>query len=241
MHRLLPDDINDAFVKSGPQKILKWAWKTFEPKIAATSSFQTQSLPLLHLIAKTVPRMPVFFLDTGFHFPETLAFRDRLTREFGLNVVVLKPQMGHYGFRQRYGELYRSNTDFCCYINKVEPLERAMKEMNGWITGIRHDQTRERSSTPVVSQQANGRYKICPMLHWTQKAVLDYIRKHELPVHPLLAHGYRSIGCAPCTRPVEAGEDDRAGRWADKIKTECGLYLSSNHDNTKEENKRGSN
>jgi len=218
---------NQIFENATPQEILKWAWEIFGPDIAATSSFQSQSLPLLHLIAQTVPDLPVLFLDTGFHFPETLAFRDQLVREMGLNVVNLKPQTGHDEFKRRHGELYRQNPDMCCYINKVEPLKRAKKGLQAWITGVRRDQTATRAEMSFVSIDADGLYKICPMLNWTQKDVFRYMHENNLPDHPLLAQGYLSIGCAPCTRPVFGdGADERSGRWAGQDKVECGLHIS---------------
>lgn len=216
--------LNQRFETASPQEILAWAWETFNPRVAASSSFQTQSVPLLHMIAQAAPQMPIFFLDTGFHFPETLAFRDRLVRELNLNVRDLTPEMGHDQFRLQHGDLYLRDPDMCCYINKVEPLERAMLGLEAWISGIRRDQTKERSEAAIVNRQPDGLYKISPMAVWTKRDVWQYLYDHHLPEHPLLAQGYLSIGCAPCTRPVGAGEDDRAGRWAGKDKTECGLH-----------------
>lgn len=217
--------LNQRFEDSSLQDILIWAWETFGASMAATSSFQTQSLPLLHIIARTTPKLPVFFLDTGFHFPETLALRDRLMREWGLTVQSLRAEQGQESFRQQYGQLYRTDPDRCCYINKVAPLARAKEGLAAWITGIRRDQTEARRHTPIVSRDKNGQVKICPMATWTEQDVWRYINQHNLPVHPLLSQGYMSIGCAPCTRPVHAGEESRSGRWADRAKTECGLHV----------------
>lgn len=216
--------LNARLEISPPQEILSWAWDTFGPKIAATSSFQTQSVPLLHIIAQSAPQLPVLFLDTGFHFPETLAFRDRLIREFGLNVKVLTAEMGYDEFRRQYGELYRRVPDMCCYINKVEPLQRAMRGLDAWISGIRRDQTMNRGTTPIVARQADGVYKICPLAMWTRRDIWQYLHDHNLPEHPLLAQGYLSIGCAPCTQPIGEEEGERAGRWPSHGKTECGLH-----------------
>ena len=218
--------LNRRFTGASPETILRWAWLTFGPEIAATSSFQTQSVPLLHMIARVAPEMPVFFLDTGFHFPDTLAFRDLLRERFGLNVVVLMPEGGHEAFRRRHGDLYRRDPDLCCLINKVEPLERAMSGMQAWISGIRRDQTLHRAATPIVSLGPEGRVKVCPLAEWTRRDVWQYLHDHGLPEHPLLNKGYLSIGCAPCTQPVADGSDERAGRWAGHEKTECGLHLS---------------
>lgn len=219
---------NETFESASPQEIIAWSWETFGPDMAATSSFQTQSLPLLHMIAQAAPEMPIFFLDTGFHFPETLLFRDRLIDDWGLNVRTLTTLMGHADFYQRHGELHRSNPDLCCYINKVEPLQQAKAGLAAWLTGVRRDQTEARRNTPILARERSGQCKVCPMATWTDRDVWRYIHQHDLPVHPLLSQGYMSIGCAPCTRPVGAGEDARSGRWANQSKTECGLHVELN-------------
>lgn len=214
------------------QEIIGWAVETFWPGIAMTSSFQTQSVPLLHIVAQVAPQLPIFFLDTGFHFPETLEFRDRLAQEWGLNVQILTPEMGHTEFKRTHDNLYRSNPDLCCYINKVEPLQRAKQGLTAWMSGIRRDQTAERSQAPIITRQTDGLYKISPMATWSRKQVWQYLYDHKLPEHPLLKQGYMSIGCAPCTRPVGEGETERAGRWAGQGKTECGLHIPLHSDST---------
>ncbi|MBI2565798.1 MAG: phosphoadenylyl-sulfate reductase [Candidatus Schekmanbacteria bacterium] len=219
--------LSSDFETASVEEILRWAWRQFGPKIAATSSFQTQSVPLLHIMAKTVPDMPVFFLDTGFHFPETLQYRDLLIAEFGLNVQVLTSEDGHEGFLHRHGDLYRTDPDRCCHLNKVEPLNRAMASLRAWVSGIRRDQTAHRENAHIVSRERSGLYKVNPMATWTRRDVWKYIADHHLPEHPLLASGYTSVGCEPCTRPVLAGEDERSGRWAGQQKTECGLHTAS--------------
>ncbi|HHO56330.1 MAG TPA: phosphoadenylyl-sulfate reductase [Trueperaceae bacterium] len=204
-------------------KILEWAYGEFTPKIVASSSFQTQSVALLHMISEVIPELPVIFLDTGYHFPETLAYRDQLTELLGLNVLNIKSQAGK-DFLQASSELHRTNPDLCCQINKVKPLNDALRGYQALISGVRRDQTANRAQLDFVSYKDN-RYKISPMLNWTQKMVWQYLHEHNLPEHPLLKEGYLSIGCAPCTRAVKLGEDPRAGRWANTSKTECGLHL----------------
>ena len=217
--------VNFKFEKASPQEILLWAWDTFKPSIAVTSSFQSQSLPLLHMISENVPDMPILFLDTGFHFPETLVFRDFLIQKYHLNVRNLKPEMGHDGFKRNHGDLYRRNPDLCCFINKVDPLRKAMQDLQGWVSGIRRDQTDTRRNVQIVTLQSDGLYKICPLAYWNREDIWRYINDHNLPEHPLLTQGYLSVGCAPCTRPVYPGEDERAGRWAGNTKTECGIHI----------------
>jgi len=207
-------------------EILYWAAKTFGSKLALTSSFQTQSLPLLHLVSKICPNVPVFFLDTGFHFKETIEFRNQLKRELGINIVTLLPLCGHEDFIENHGELHQTNQNMCCYMNKVEPLQRALAGYDAWISGVRRDQTEARKNTPVIAMQNNGLYKVCPMVRWTQDDVTHYIKRFGLPEHPLSTQGYRSIGCAPCTKPTLVGQDPRVGRWVGSEKTECGLHFN---------------
>jgi phosphoadenosine phosphosulfate reductase len=177
------------------------------------------------MIAVVTPDMPILFLDTGFHFPDTLAYRDRLMTEWGLDVRSLTAKIGHEQFVVQYGQLYRTNPDQCCYVNKVLPLQEARKGLAAWITGIRRDQTAARRATPIVSQSEGGQYKICPMARWTERDVWRYINQHDLPVHSLLSQGYMSIGCAPCTQPMQVNGDARSGRWSGQEKTECGLHI----------------
>jgi len=207
--------------------LLTWAWEAFDGEVTASSSFQTQSAPLLHAIATTVPEMPVMFLDTGFHFPETLAYRDELSERLGLNLRVLTPRLGHGGFKRSHGELHRRDPDMCCYLNKVEPLEDALADYGAWVAGIRRDQTGNRSNAMPVMRRRDGLVKLGPMVTWSDSDIARYLHEHDLPSHPLLSKGYLSVGCAPCTRAVLPGEDDRAGRWAATAKTECGLHLGT--------------
>ncbi len=233
MHNLDLENLNCRLETAAPQDILAWAFEMFSPDIAASSSFQTQSMPLLHMISQIAPAMPIFFLDTGFHFPETLAFRDRVTEELGLNLKVLKGAMGHAEFKRQHGELYRHNPDWCCYLNKVEPLQRAMQGLLAWVSGIRRDQTAARRHIPIVIQEPTGLYKVSPLAAWTRQDVERYMHEHNLPEHPLQSQRYVSIGCAPCTQPIQDGQDERAGRWAGSEKTECGLHLAINYQELK--------
>jgi phosphoadenosine phosphosulfate reductase len=215
--------INARLEHASSAEILAWATETFGDRLVATSSFQTQSVPLLHLLAGFAPNTEVLFLDTGFHFPETLAFKDDLTTRLGLRVRSLRTERGHDAFRREHGELYRRDPDHCCYLNKVLPLQRALEGLPAWISGIRRDQTAQRADVRIV-ERVDGRFKIAPLANWSEDDVQAYLQQHDLPSHPLLEQGYRSIGCAPCTRPIARGEDTRAGRWAGLAKTECGLH-----------------
>lgn len=222
---LILPELNKRLRERTPQEILHWAWSTFPNKVAASSSFQTQSVPLLHMIAETTPQLPVVFLDTGFHFPETLQFRNDLETRLGLNIQDVRPELNPQQLAAKHGKkLYERNPNLCCHLNKVEPMKQAVAGLRAWISGVRADQTPQRRKLDVVEVQENGLLKIHPMLNWTKKEVWGYMDEHQLPSHPLLEKGYVSVGCAPCTRPIFAGEDERAGRWSNLAKTECGLH-----------------
>jgi len=169
--------------------------------------------------------MRVFFVDTGFHFWDTLMFREKLQRLWKFNVVDLRAEESWRIFLRRFGrDLYKHDADLCCYVRKVQPMQRAMKGINAWISGIRRDQTDHRAQAKIIELQENGLLKINPMLNWTKRDVWKYIQENRLPEHPLVEKGYVSIGCSPCTRPVSPGEDERSGRWKGMGKTECGLH-----------------
>lgn len=216
------------FENASPHEIIEWAVGKFWPDIAMSSSFQTQSLPLLHIVSQVAPEIDIIFLDTGYHFPETLSFRDTIVEAFGLTLRVMRADMSRQTFVERHGDdLHRRDPDLCCYINKVEPMQRAMEGLDAWISGIRRDQSPARANTEILEETSEGVIRIHPMATWTRKDVWNYINEHNLPEHPLLSQGYLSIGCAPCTRPVSSEEEDeRAGRWSNEAKTECGLHTA---------------
>ncbi|MEW6237967.1 MAG: phosphoadenylyl-sulfate reductase [Candidatus Omnitrophota bacterium] len=215
----------DELERASTKVILRWAWETLGTGVFVSSSFQTQSVPLLHIVSQVCPQMTVLFLDTGYHFPETLAFRDELQKAFGLKIRTIRPiSAGSQSDIAQESPLYSVNPDLCCHLNKVKPMRMALEDALGWISGVRRDQTSRRAELKVVEAEPSGILKIHPMLHWRREEIWDYIKNHNLPKHPLHGQGYRSIGCAPCTRPAGQGEDDRDGRWPGREKTECGLH-----------------
>lgn len=217
-------DLNKRFEHLSAPEILRWVWEIFGSQAAASSSFQTQSVPLLHLISQMCPTMPIIFLDTGFHFPETLHFRDELQERFKLNIVNMRPVIERDELATRYGvSLPQHDPDLCCYIHKVEPMQRTLAGFQAWVSGTRRDQTEHRQQQAMLERLPDGLLKIQPMLNWTKNEINAYIEQYDLPRHPLFGQGYRSIGCAPCTQP-SLSEDERAGRWAGLDKTECGLH-----------------
>ena len=212
-----------------PSVIIEFACATIE-RLAVATSFQSSGMVILHLLKDVRPKIPVLFLDTGFHFQETLEFRRHVADMWDLEIRDLK---GDHGTPARQAELhgpalYRRDPDRCCFINKVEPLQRALEGFDGWISGIRRDQSPLRAHTPIVEAQTlpsgNEVLKIHPLANWERKDVEAYMKTHDIPSHPLLERGYGSIGCWPCTQPVAEGEDERAGRWNGFSKTECGIH-----------------
>ncbi len=217
--------LSHEFESSTPQEILTWAIDTFWPQIALSSSFQTQSMPLLHMATQIRRDLLILFLDTGYHFWDSLIFREQIASQWKLNVLDLyrDSRWDHFA-RQHSRSLPLEDPDLCCYINKVQPMQKALQDLKAWITGIRRDQTAARAHAKILELQPDGLLKVNPLLNWSKVDVETYINQHNLPVHPLLVKGYRSIGCAPCTVAVGVNEDERAGRWAGRSKTECGLH-----------------
>jgi phosphoadenosine phosphosulfate reductase len=179
---------------------------------------------LLHLWSEVAKGLPVVFLDTGFLFPETLAYRDQLAGRLGLRIEVARPAVGREEFlRENGSNVYEFNPDFCCEHNKVDPLKPYLARAEAWVSGLRRDQSSARAATPILLP-TEGPLKVHPLATMTAAEQKAYLVEHGIPEHPLVARRYLSIGCAPCTRPVEDGEDERAGRWAGKGKTECGIH-----------------
>ncbi|WP_040508746.1 phosphoadenylyl-sulfate reductase [Gluconobacter morbifer] len=194
-------------------------------RVAVISSFGAESAVLLDLVAQISPSVPVFFLDTKRHFPETLAYRDELVRFLGLtDARTLAPSPKELTERDPQDQLAAFDPDACCALRKVEPLDLVLPEFDVWITGRKRSQASTRAALPVVDPQPDGTVKLNPLAGWGPEKVEAAMRKRALPRHPLVAKGYISIGCAPCTRVVKDGEDGRAGRWAGLSKTECGIH-----------------
>ncbi|HUE97833.1 MAG TPA: phosphoadenylyl-sulfate reductase [Anaerolineales bacterium] len=219
------ESLSDEFETKTPQEILGWAVDIFWPQIALSSSFQTQSMPLLHMASRIKRNILIFFLDTGYHFWDTLIFREQLASEWHLNVLDLYRDTRWDVFvRQHTRTLPLGDPNLCCFLHKVQPMQKALKDMKAWISGIRRDQTAVRARAKILELQPGGLLKINPMLNWTKADVKQYVEENHLPVHPLFEKGYRGVGCAPCTVPIGLNDDERAGRWAGRGKTECGLH-----------------
>lgn len=196
-------------------------------RTALVSSFGAESVALLHLASRIDPAIPVLFVDTEMLFPETVAYQAEIAASLGLTEVRrITPNRAATFLRDGDALLHRSDPDACCTLRKIEPLERALQPFDAWITGRKRHQGGVRAALPVV-EALDGRLKINPLASWTREEVNAYMELHGLPRHPLVAKGYLSVGCAPCTTPVRPGEDARAGRWRGQDKDECGIHFEN--------------
>ena len=204
--------------------VLRWAGDTFGDGFAITSSMADGLLS--HLAGRVIPGVNVVFLDTGYHFAETIGTRDWITSALPITLVNVTPAQTVAEQDLSFGaRLHDRDPDLCCEMRKVKPLAQALAGYVAWGSGVRRDESPTRAGTKLVDWDAKrGMVKVSPMAAWTQDVVDAYIAEHQVPVNPLFELGYGSIGCAPCTRPVAPGEDPRAGRWAGRGKTECGIH-----------------
>ncbi len=198
-------------------------YKAEGKRMFTTSSFQTHSLVLLHIISRIDNSIRVYFINTGFLFPETVQFKDTIAKQFGLNIVSTKGIVPKLQQKDSDGKfLFTSDPDYCCHLNKVQPLDSVLADYDIWINGVRADQSAVRKAMKIEQPAPHGVIRFHPMLDWSKAEIYRYIKEHNLPHHPLEAKGYDSIGCEPCTRKMILG-DDRNARWFGLKKTECGL------------------
>ena len=195
--------------------------------VALVSSFGAESVVLLHMVALVDRTAPVLFLETGMLFPETLAYQRAVAGDLGLSDVrVIRASPARIATHDPEGLLHRASPDACCALRKTEPLAQALAPFDGWITGRKRFQSGSRAALAFFEAEDTGRIKINPLAHWARDDVADYMINNRLPRHPLVARGFASIGCAPCTTPVAPGEDPRAGRWRGAAKVECGIHFA---------------
>lgn len=193
-------------------------------KIFTTSSFQSHSLVLLHMISRIDRAIPVYFLNTGYHFPETVAFAEEISDLLRLNLVRLNPLMPKHQQRDEHGNLlFTSDPDYCCFLNKTQPMDMVLRDYDVWINGIRAEQSRVRKAMKVEQEAPHEVTRFHPMLDWNIREIFAYLKEFDLPRHPLDAKGYMSIGCEPCTKKPDPGLQEREARWFGMKKTECGL------------------
>jgi phosphoadenosine phosphosulfate reductase len=223
--------LDKEFQTRPTEDILAWAWERFGARAAIGTSFQGAGLVMIHLARARGLPFPVFTLDTGLLFPETVALKKRLEDFFGVQIEALEPDITVEEQADINGpELWKQNPDLCCTIRKVLPLRDKLSQLNCWITGLRRQQSETRAAIGILElyafDEATGRdiVKLNPMANWSRDAVWKYLRDHKIPYNPLQDQGYRSIGCQPCTRRTAQGEDERAGRWTGFNKVECGIH-----------------
>lgn len=215
------------FGRLEPEDVLSVSLGRFGPgAVAAVSSFGADSAILLHMIAQVDRDLPVVFLDTGKHFGETLDYRDQLAADLGLtNIRVVSPDADALSRFDPDGNLHKTSTDDCCDVRKVEPMARGVAPYRAWFTGRKRFQAASRNAMPVF-EAVGERIRINPLAQWGTSQLAAYMRTHDLRENPLVAYGYLSIGCFPCTEPAKPGEDARSGRWSGQAKTECGIHLT---------------
>ncbi len=234
MQTLLPHteirELNERFESVQPQEIVRWALENSGmERLAIASAFQAEGTAVMHMATAIRPDVPILFLETGFQFAETLAFKEHLTDLLGLNVVdlvgehTIEQQEANFGHR-----LYERDPSLCCEVNKVQPMFEALRGLDAWMTAFRRDSSPTRAKAPILDQYElePGRFivKINPVVNWTHRDSWEYLEANHLPHNPLYDLGYTSIGCAPCTRMRFSEEPERAGRWAGFSKWECGIH-----------------
>jgi phosphoadenosine phosphosulfate reductase len=211
-----------------PEDILAWAAETYFPRFTMATGLGPEGCVIISMLAKIEPRVYIFNLDTGYQFTETLELRERIIEKYGIEVDLQRPELSVPEYERLHGgPLYTRDANRCCFDRKIAVLHRVAVNYDAWATGIRRDQSPTRADTPIVKWDKKfGLVKISPLAGWTKKDVWTRIVREGVPYNPLHDQNYPSVGCQPCTRPVQPGEDERAGRWSGSAKTECGLHTA---------------
>lgn len=219
---------NERLENATPQEILGWAANRFAPKFTMATAFGPEGMTIIHMLASIAPETPIFNLDTGYQFKETLELREEVKRRYGIEIELKQPEhtVEQYELLNG-GPVYKHDPNRCCFDRKVKVLRQAARGFEAWASAIRRDQSDDRARAPIVGWDKKfGLVKVSPLANWTKKEVWGLIAAENIPYNPLHDQGYTSVGCWPCTRSVLPGEDERAGRWSGFAKTECGLHTS---------------
>lgn len=221
-------DESQRLESATPQEILQWAVQRYAPKFSMATAFGPEGMCIIHMLSEFAPETPIFNLETGYQFEETLELREQVKRRYGIEVEYKRPETSVEEYERMHGgPLYNSNPNQCCMDRKIKVLQRAAQGLDAWASAIRRDQSPDRAKAPIVGWDKKfGLVKVSPLANWKKQDVWAFISKHQVPYNPLHDRGYPSVGCWPCTRSVLAGEDERAGRWSGFAKTECGLHSS---------------
>lgn len=219
---------SDALEKETPQTILKWAVDRFAPKFTMATAFGPEGMTIIHMLSEVAPDTPIFNLETGYQFEETLQLREQVRERYGITVEYKYPEQSVEEFEAANGgPVYQTDPNRCCFERKLRVLHQAASGWHAWASAIRRDQSEDRAKAPIVGWDKKFQLvKVSPLANWTKKEVWGLIANEKIPYNHLHDQGYPSIGCQPCTRSVQPGEDERAGRWAGFQKTECGLHSS---------------
>ena len=220
----------DKFESEETEDVLVWAWEKVGPRLAMSTAFGSSGVVLIDIVSRVIPEMPIFSIDTGYLFKETLELRDRINERYGIKIEFVTPELSVEEQDRKFGnDLFERDIDHCCYMRKVEPLHRKLADLDGWIASLRRDQAGSRRKIrilePFPTRGDRLIVKFNPLAGWSKKDVWDYIIANDVPYNPLMDQGYPSLGCVPCTQAVEDGGAERSGRWAGKSKTECGIHL----------------
>lgn len=231
--KVAPDELleqlareSQALEQSSPAEILQWAVDHYAPKFTMATAFGPEGMVLIHMLAKIAPQTPIFNLDTGYQFAETLELREQVKRRYGIEVELKRPKTTVQEYeRINGGPVYSHDPNRCCEERKLSVLREAAEGWDAWASAIRRDQSPDRAKAPIVGWDKKfGLVKVNPLANWTKKQVWALIIKENIPYNPLHDQGFTSIGCQPCTRSIMPGEDERAGRWSGFAKKECGLH-----------------
>lgn len=219
---------SDSLEKATPQEILRWAVDRFAPKFTMATAFGPEGMTIIHMLSTIAPDTPIFNLETGYQFAETLELRERVKTRYGITVEYKRAKQTVAEFEAANGgPVYKSDPNRCCFERKLRVLHESARGFHAWASAIRRDQSEDRARAPIVGWDRKFQLvKVSPLANWSKKDVWGLIAKEDIPYNPLHDQGYPSVGCQPCTRAVLAGEDERAGRWSGFQKTECGLHSS---------------
>ncbi len=216
--------LNDKFEKATPEQILRWAMETFRGKVGVSSSFGGQSAALIHMAVQFDPQVPILLLNTGYLFKETLTFAADLRKKLGLNLREYKATKAQIEETKKNLDYRRTHGGTkCCDDAKIDLMKRSLEGLNCWVSGLRRGQGSTRKDIKIIEEYQSGLIKVHPLANWSGKDLYGYMKKHELPFHPLWEKGFTSIGCEPCTS-IPTGEGERSGRWAGLDKKECGIH-----------------
>ena len=217
---------SQSLESASPQEILRWAVDRFAPRFTMATAFGPEGMTIIHMLSEIAPETPIFNLETGYQFQETLELRETVKKRYGIEVEFKYPELSVQQYEAEHGgPLYKTNPNQCCFDRKLRVLHDAAKGMHAWASAIRRDQSEDRAKAPIVGWDRKfNLVKISPLANWTKKDVWGLISSADIPYNPLHDQGYPSVGCQPCTRATMIGEDERAGRWSGFQKTECGLH-----------------